>query len=391
MLFSQNYFEINRLLILELLYSLKKIVNCDFTKPLHDLRMEYLEPLKATLFPKDKLSLTHFGQKELEFLTNKCLPAVIHHNDGINNNLVEVLKGHTYIEEGDDIDIYQLILILTSCTARLLEGWRFKYTPQAYQEKLSKHSCDVFDFSNKKYFRDSDTLVSFDLNDLLKDLGLKPDFDNRIKVKRLLNLVFKKEVSFKIDGVSYHQHLIHSLEYTENVGQKTKVALMLHPFVHYEFYTATLWYRKGLLPEYYDMLAENSGPNSRKPPEYKHSLLFCIIDSGNGGKFDGFKNLILTRDKKTLKSRKLIMKNILGAFELISKYYARHVLIPNQILQSLESEQKSLTPFFTDGNQDITLVKPSEKFWEDIFLKNSDQLLEQTLFHFFDRDEEQKD
>lgn len=156
LLFSQNYFEFNKLLVEELIYNLNRTVNCEFTSPLHEWKKSYLEEIKRFYDFDEDLKLRKMDKKELELISTHIPLNVSREAHYFNYDLVSFLYDTFSLNQESHkfLDIGQTIMVLTFCTNSLVNKWRDKYDSDILQKKIGNWNWDqleIFYFSKKLF------------------------------------------------------------------------------------------------------------------------------------------------------------------------------------------------------------------------------------------------
>lgn len=343
--------EINKLFLFEILACLKRLNYCNYTKVLIDWGRHELLPLKEEWFSDHHLVKRRSVQK-LEGKPSKGVPlvpckitdVVNTRSNVLNYNVIEVMD----VSKKDNA---LLVMILIYCSELLFEKWKERKDHGEIEHQIHKLNWN----SNQT----SEYSIEFKLPDLLDFLSLKNNSNTRLHVTKLLSSLFKKQVTFKVDSVSYLQSFVQSLAIKQQRGKETLVQLELHKFVTYDLLNRSILFKKSFHAEF-QKLSQNC---SDKGIMYLFAhRLFLNLITGVATKNEIYiKNAIMSRNRNNKDYRQKHFDLTYVALDLLKKHYRIEIGLK------------------LNG---ISEVPVSKEFLSQVFLPYSNKVLEKAQFDY---------
>lgn len=364
--FNKDWYEFNKILILELIEMFKVIKQCSYTQPLLEWNEFYLKILKEREFPTE----SHYKRDEkkalVNFITNEItMKTLLAQNSYVfNSNLLNFTKP---FDKKSSIQLF----IYSFCSKMLLEKWnKVIGGPKEIQALIHKSSWDGLLIKNETFTTHDLYEIDFHLKDLLNFLNLGNNTKNRNKVLGFLKEISKHSVEFWVEKDSFSQSFFYLLRVSHtSKGMPMKVKIILHPLIVYDLLNYAVSFQKNFLTQFYKLLEKHRLTEKKKTFTFGHFAFLSVVLAFRKKDPRYLKLFFSTRNKKRPELRKRQLQ-----------------FLSDLLILATENLEINL------GIQSESVVDCPISFCvlENMLNKTTDTLLNHTVFRFHSLKKEEK-
>lgn len=293
--FNKDWYEFNKILILEFIEMFKVITQSSFTQPLLDWNEHYVKVLREKEFPTESYYKRNENKAEVQFIKNQnqtrtALSKTIY---TVNLNLTNFTKNL------DSKSSFHL-LIYSFCSKLLLTKWNSVIGgPHEIRALVHKSHWDNYFIKTEGFTTTGLYEIEFHLKDLLTFLNLSNQTQNRTKVIEVLKEICDQRVEFCVNKNTFYQPFFYSLNVTHTTrGTPVGIKITIHPLIVYDLLNYAVYFEKNFLEKFYKLLDEHRFTEKKKGFSFGYLAFVSVLLSYKQQNDDRLKVLFATRHKK---------------------------------------------------------------------------------------------